>query len=353
MDQVTLDERGLLCPADFCGELLPHLVGTPTLHEFCRLFTTAEPRNWQQVLETSIASHGVQVPVVTLDGYLLDGRNRWSIAESLEIPLRVVPYEQTEQGRAGMPPLVYCRAMNAARRHYASDELALIVAQAVVAERKAAGWHARAITRAARENALPVRSLSRAVAVAAKAPDLSAAVAAGGLSLAQAEQAIALPLVARQELAEQAKALASAAGAPGPQKPQKPPSAAALRRQAKAAEPSKAEKASGDDYQAAPVEVRAVLEIVPPRIEQMAAALTREAKAWDDLGQELAARGAGAIIAQLGGVTRAAKTIRELAKTIREQCPDRVCPDCHGKGCALCVQMGWLRRDAAAVLKRA
>jgi ParB-like chromosome segregation protein Spo0J len=74
-------------------------------------------------LAADIEANGLQEPVVTLDGMILDGRNRWAACKSLK--MKQVPTREYD----GANPLAFVISANIRRRHLTTSQRAMIAAE--------------------------------------------------------------------------------------------------------------------------------------------------------------------------------------------------------------------------------
>lgn len=90
-------------------------------HEYANLFPMMQG-DALDALRADIKSHGVQEPVVFLDGAILDGRNRYQCARDLGLDYPRVDF-------AGADPLAYVISHNLHRRHLTESQRASIGAR--------------------------------------------------------------------------------------------------------------------------------------------------------------------------------------------------------------------------------
>ncbi len=86
-------------------------------HPYADVFPWMEGEAYE-ALKADIAKNGVIEPIVFLDGYILDGRNRYSAARELGIAYPRVEYE-------GDDPLGYVISLNLRRRHLTESQRAM------------------------------------------------------------------------------------------------------------------------------------------------------------------------------------------------------------------------------------
>jgi ParB-like nuclease domain len=79
-------------------------------------------------LKTSIQAVGIQVPILmTKDRRtIIDGRNRWMIAQELGLKVKAVPVEEYQGKEEDIPTVIV--SLNALRRHLTDEQRAAVVA---------------------------------------------------------------------------------------------------------------------------------------------------------------------------------------------------------------------------------
>ncbi|WP_434107666.1 ParB/RepB/Spo0J family partition protein [Paraburkholderia caffeinilytica] len=92
------------------------------LHPLCALFPRLAPVDFD-VLRTDIAAHGLRQPIVTFDGMILDGGNRYRACIEAGIEPVTMPLGDDD-------PLAYVLSANLRRRHLSPGQQATIVAAA-------------------------------------------------------------------------------------------------------------------------------------------------------------------------------------------------------------------------------
>jgi protein gp37 len=92
-------------------------------HAFCDLFPRMDAEQFGR-LKASIKAHGFdpRFPILTFEGKILDGANRWRACRELDIKPVVEPYE-------GSDPLGFVIAANLTRRHLDESQRAMVAAK--------------------------------------------------------------------------------------------------------------------------------------------------------------------------------------------------------------------------------
>lgn len=202
-------------------------------HPLAELFPLMEGDAYSALVE-DIRAHGVRVPVVMLDGKILDGRNRWRAAHHYDppIPVPTVDYDEASQG----PPLDYVVSLNINRRQLSESQRAMVAAKIETMRQGERtdlepSANLRKVSQGDAAEMLNVspRSVQSAAAVQAHgAPELIAEVEAGHVSVSAAAEVASLPeaeqaaVVAGGKTAVRAKAKQIREGKAKKPKPAKP-----------------------------------------------------------------------------------------------------------------------------------
>jgi hypothetical protein len=109
----------------------PNTATTPTvpalaLHDLCKIMPPHSKEEFKELKE-DIHKNKLQMPIITYDGKILDGRGRYNACvelakEGVETNFRTAPY-------TGPDPRRYVVSMNVKRRHLNESQRALIAAQ--------------------------------------------------------------------------------------------------------------------------------------------------------------------------------------------------------------------------------
>jgi N6-adenosine-specific RNA methylase IME4 len=157
-------------------------------------------------LAADIRANGLLEPIVTYDGAILDGRNRWRACNDAEVAPRFEAY-------AGNDPLGFVISTNLKRRHLNSEQRAMAGARVatlpdgVRKDRQGGPIGTPTIDEAAALMSVSARSIKRARVVLDEAvPALIAAVDNGQLAVSTAAQAAKLDAKVQRDLAAKAKA---------------------------------------------------------------------------------------------------------------------------------------------------
>jgi N6-adenosine-specific RNA methylase IME4 len=174
-----------------------------------------------KALKDDIVKNGLQEPMVTLDGLILDGRNRFLACHGaayemgwpdskVDPPVRFVAYN-------GDDPLAFVISMNIKRRHLDESQRAMVAANLAnmpVGRPKSANLRNITQSQAAALLNISERSVTYAVTVRDRGvPELRRAVESGKLAVATGAQAVKLSPEAQRKFAEMAEA--GEAGAAG------------------------------------------------------------------------------------------------------------------------------------------
>jgi len=90
-------------------------------HPLANLIPEMPPDQWAAFL-ADVKANGVREPAVTLDGLILDGRNRWRAAQEAGIKCPTRPFDGTD-------PLGFVLSLNVHRRHLTTCQRAAIAAE--------------------------------------------------------------------------------------------------------------------------------------------------------------------------------------------------------------------------------
>jgi len=149
-------------------------------------------------LAADIKAHGLQNPIVTLDGAILDGRNRFEACKLAGVTPKLEPWKPLN----GESPTQFVLSTNLHRRHLTDSQRTMIAVDAVKlleTERPKGRPSKEAPTGAPKGKTAAIvagtmkvktRSVERAKALKRDAPDLAKKVMAGELSLNQASKQV-------------------------------------------------------------------------------------------------------------------------------------------------------------------
>lgn len=183
-------------------------------HPLADLFPLMQGREFDELV-ADIKAHGLREPITTLDGMILDGRNRWRACEAAGRE----PFFETFRGE---DPLAWVVSLNLHRRHLDESQRAMVAAKlANLGEGRPA--ETASIEAVSQPRAAELLNVSRAAvqrAVKVKnegAPELVQAVESGKVSVSAAADVAELPkeeqteIVARgeREILEAAKQIRS------------------------------------------------------------------------------------------------------------------------------------------------
>jgi len=124
------------------------------LHPLCTLFPAMDSETFRAFV-ADIADNGLREPIVTLEGQVLDGRNRQAACAELGLVADLVEYD-------GADPLAFVLSKNLARRHLDASQRAMIAARLVT-------WQKGMNQHSATPANLPVSKASRIMNVSARA----------------------------------------------------------------------------------------------------------------------------------------------------------------------------------------
>jgi N6-adenosine-specific RNA methylase IME4 len=177
-------------------------------HPIANLFPLMEGEAFEG-LRDDIKANGLRETIKTLDGMIIDGRNRHRAC--LELGIDVSRYIVEFDSK--LEPLAFVISMNLKRRHRDESQRAMIAALLETVrhggDRRSdqdANWHVDRHS-AARMLNVSQRSVARAASVRDHGlPELERAVDRGNLAVSIAAQAVKLPARQQQEIAERAQA---------------------------------------------------------------------------------------------------------------------------------------------------
>lgn len=156
-------------------------------HPLADLFPLMQGREFDELV-ADIKAHGLREPITTLDGMILDGRNRWRACEAAGAEPRTCEYH-------GEDPLGWVVSLNLHRRHLDESQRAIVAAKIANlgdGQRKSASpIGERAVTQGEAAQLLNVgkRSVERAREVLDHGSDeLIAAVESGRVSVSAARR---------------------------------------------------------------------------------------------------------------------------------------------------------------------
>lgn len=163
----------------------------PTMpaHEFASLFPMLSDLDLQ-TLADDIATNGLQTPITTLDGKILDGRNRYRACE-------IAGVDPTMEEYIGGDPLGFVISHNLHRRHLTEPQRAMVASKLAnlgLGDNQHKEGIGIPIPSAAQMLNVSKDSVSQARKIAKNGvPELSEAVMQGGVSLAAAADVATLP----------------------------------------------------------------------------------------------------------------------------------------------------------------
>jgi N6-adenosine-specific RNA methylase IME4 len=176
-------------------------------HKLADLFPLMEGADFDALRE-DIKDNGLIEPIVTLEGKILDGRNRYRACQEAGVAVRTIMFDP-----AHGDPLQWVISKNLKRRHVDESQRSYVASKIETlkhgGDRKSdqdANWQ---VDRATASKMLRVseRSIARAAVVRDKAtPELQAAVEQGHIAVSVAATAAALPIETQIEIAAKAKA---------------------------------------------------------------------------------------------------------------------------------------------------
>jgi N6-adenosine-specific RNA methylase IME4 len=124
------------------------------LHPLCTLFPPMDAETFKAFVQ-DVADNGLREPIVTLDGQVLDGRNRQAACAELGLVADLVEYD-------GDDPLAFVLSKNLARRHLSESQRAMVAAQLV-------NWEKGVNQHSAGSANLQTRQAARALSISERA----------------------------------------------------------------------------------------------------------------------------------------------------------------------------------------
>jgi hypothetical protein len=169
-------------------------------HEYANLFPML-PDTELQELANDIKAHGLQVPVTTYQGKILDGRNRWRACEIAGVKPDTAEY-------TGDDPLAFVVSGNLIRRHLDESQRGMVAARiaglphGVRVDRQDGSIDPSKTTQEAADLLnVGTATVKRAKAVITKGiPELAAAVESGEINVSAAAQIAKLPAARQLEV---------------------------------------------------------------------------------------------------------------------------------------------------------
>lgn len=128
------------------------------LHPLCTLFPKMDAETFAAFVQ-DVADNGLREPIVTLDGHVLDGRNRQAACAELGLVAEYVEFAEDD-------PLAFVLSKNLARRHLTTSQRALIAADLVTWEKGINQHSAGSANLQTRQAARALSISERAVAAA-------------------------------------------------------------------------------------------------------------------------------------------------------------------------------------------
>jgi N6-adenosine-specific RNA methylase IME4 len=168
-------------------------------HPLANLFPLIEGAEFDELV-ADIKAHGLRQPIYTLDGKILDGRNRYRACLKAGVQHRIMPYQ-------GKDPLAFVISSNLHRRHLSESQRAMVAAK--LANLGHGGNRSKSpigdlkVSQTAAADMLNVgkRSVERATEVRDHgAPELQQAVERGEVSVTAAADVAALPQEQQTEI---------------------------------------------------------------------------------------------------------------------------------------------------------
>ena len=170
-------------------------------HQYAALFPML-PDTELQELANDIKAHGLQTPITTLDGKILDGRNRWRACEIAGVTPTTVEY-------TGGDPLAFVVSGNLHRRHLSESQRGMVADKLTNLRLGDNQYHkegAQVCAPVSQDAAAGMLNVSRrTIQKAAKVrvagtPELAAAVESGEVTLNAAEELAKLPAARQLEV---------------------------------------------------------------------------------------------------------------------------------------------------------
>ena len=147
-----------------------------------------------KLLAEDIKANGQRELIKTLDGKILEGRNRW---EACKIAGVAPQHEEVKTDQ----PLSYTHSYNVSRRHLTGSQRAMIAARELEYLKKHPGEKGLSYERIAKDQDVAKRTVRRAKVVMTKgSEDLKAEVESGEMSVKEAEQIARLSKAQQQEV---------------------------------------------------------------------------------------------------------------------------------------------------------
>jgi N6-adenosine-specific RNA methylase IME4 len=196
-----------VCPANEEPRALP--AGLPG-HPLAELFPPLEEHEFRDLVN-DIKAHGLRSPMVTLDGAILDGRNRYRACIEADV-------EPVGQEYSGSDPIAFVMSANLFRRHLNESQRAMIAAGlADMAQgtrtdlRPSANLHKVSQSKAARLAKVSRRSVARAATVRRRGiPELRESVERGETAVSWGAKLAALPPDEQREAMDSIESMRSA-----------------------------------------------------------------------------------------------------------------------------------------------
>jgi ParB-like chromosome segregation protein Spo0J len=179
-------------------------------HPLANLFPLLDGTEFE-ALVADIEKHGCREPIHTLDGKVLDGRNRWRACQQLGITPEVIEY-------TGNDPAAFVISLNLRRRHLNESQRAMVAAELATlqnGQRKSGSPIGEAaVTQGEAGKTLNVskRQVERARKVRAKgSPELIQAVEQGEVSVSAAAEIADQPKAEQKKIVKKGKPAVQAA----------------------------------------------------------------------------------------------------------------------------------------------
>jgi ParB-like chromosome segregation protein Spo0J len=171
-------------------------------HSLANLFPSLEDKELEE-LAADIRKHGLREPIVTFEGKILDGRNRYLACERAGVEPRFEEYEGTD-------PIAYVISLNLKRRHLDESQRSMVAGQIATLQdgHRQVGKFADVPTQAQAAEMLNVseRSVRSAREVLGQgAPELVSAVERGEISVSAASEVASLPKEKQREIVTRGK----------------------------------------------------------------------------------------------------------------------------------------------------
>ena len=166
-------------------------------HPLADLFPLIEGAEFDALVQ-DIGAHGVREPVVTLDGKILDGRNRYRAAQAAGVPCPVREYD-------GDDPVAFVISLNLQRRHLDASQRAMVAAKIATLSdgQRQVGKFAYVATQADAATMLNVseRSVKSAAVVRDHGtPELKDAVERGSVAVSVAADIASVPVERQRDI---------------------------------------------------------------------------------------------------------------------------------------------------------